>query len=290
MSTLDIIQLRTFIAIDECGGFGRAAAALHLSQPTVSQHVRSLERRLGQALVEKDGRKAKLTLAGEKLLIEARRILAVHDEALARMDATQDRTIVIGSTETAAEQILPELLTTLRAAYPGRQIQFVIDRSTAMTEAVTRGTIDLALVLDTGQAVPGIEVGALPLNWYASAAWEPPAQNEAVSLVAYVEPCGMRQRALRELGELGRSVEIAAESGSLEGVIAAARAGLGLAVLPSIGRAPSGLVVRRDFPDLGQIYVRLVTRRGLEDDLLTTAVGAMESFFAVKRYVHAVSA
>ena len=279
--TLDIIQLRTFVAIDECGGFGRAAAALHMSQPTVSQHVRSLERRLGQALVEKDGRKAKLTVAGERLLSEARRIIAVHDEALARLDVSHDRTIVIGSTETAAEQILPELLTTIRAAYPERQVQFVIDRSTQMIDSVSKGAIDLALVLDTGQAAPGIEVGALPLHWYASSAWVPPVGDLPVPLVAYVEPCGMRQRALRELGDQGRRVEIAAESGSLEGVIAAARAGLGLAVLPSIGRAPTGLVVRPDFPDLGHILVRLVTRRGLEQDVQATAVKAMESCFAV---------
>ncbi|WP_159501809.1 LysR family transcriptional regulator [Microbacterium sp. 18062] len=288
--TLDIIQLRTFVAIDECGGFGRAASALHMSQPTVSQHVRSLEKRLQQQLVQREGRRAGFTLAGERLLAEARRILAVHDEALARLDATRSRTIVVGSTETAAEQILPELLSTLRDAYPDRQVQFHIDRSTQMTEAVTRGTIDLAIVLDTGQAVPGTEVGALPLHWYASPGWTAPEDDRAVPLVAYVEPCGMRQRAIQELNGQGRRVEIVAESGSLEGVIAAARAGLGLAVLPSAGRAPSGLVVRRDMPDLGRIFVRLITRRGLEDDVAETALQALDGFFAVTRYVHAVSA
>jgi Transcriptional regulator len=282
--------LRTFVAIDECGGFGRAAAALHLSQPTVSQHVRSLERRLDQPLVERDGRKAKLTLAGEKLLAEARRIIAVHDEALARLDVTSRRSIVIGSTETAAEQVLPELLATIRDAYPDRPVQFVIDRSTQMSDAVAKGTIDLALVLDTGQAVPGVEVGSLPLHWYASSTWVAPEPGAPIPLVAYAEPCGMRQRALRGLHDHGRRVEIAAESGSLEGVIAAARAGLGVAVLPSSGRAPSGLVVRGDLPDLGEIFVRLIARRGLEGDVVSTAVRAMEEFFSLDRYVHAVSA
>ncbi|MFT4212250.1 MAG: LysR family transcriptional regulator [Microbacterium sp.] len=288
--TLDIIQLRTFVAIDECGGFGRAASALHMSQPTVSQHVRSLERRLSQQLVERDGRKARFTLAGSKLLAEARRILAVHDEALARLDVTRSSTIVVGSTETAAEQVLPELLRRLHAAYPERQVQFHIDRSTQMTEAVAKGTIDLAIVLDTGQTISGPEVGSLPLNWYASPGWTPPADDEAVPLVAYVEPCGMRQRALGELNARGRRVEIAAESGSLEGVIAAARAGLGVAVLPSAGKAPAGLVARHDFPDLGQIFVRLITRRGLDADVEEAALEALDGFFAVRGYVHAVSA
>lgn len=288
--TLDIIQLRTFIAIAECGGFGRAASALHMSQPTVSQHVRSLERRLQQPLVEKEGRRAKFTLAGEKLLAEARRILAVHDEALSRLDVSRSSTIVIGSTETAADQILPELLSTIRAAYPDRQVQFHIDRSTQMTEAIAKGSIDLAIVLDTGNTIAGVEVGTLPLNWYAAPGWEPPGESGLWPLVAYVEPCGMRQRALQELNSRGRRVDIAAESTSLEGVIAAARAGLGVAVLPSAGRVPSGLVVRRDLPDLGQITVRLITRRGIDAGIESTALEALEGFFSVKRYVHALSA
>ena len=88
--TLDIALLRTLIAIDEHGGFGRAAEALHRSQPTVSQHVRVLERRLGHPLVEKDGRGARFTALGERLLIEARRIVAVHDDALERLRAEAD--------------------------------------------------------------------------------------------------------------------------------------------------------------------------------------------------------
>lgn len=288
--TLDIIQLRTFVAIAECGGFGRAAVALHMSQPTVSQHVRLLERRLEQPLVQREGRKARFTPAGDQLLVEARRILAVHDEALARLDVSRSRTIVLGSTETAAEQILPELLSTMKAAYPDRTVQFHIDRSTQMTEAVAKGAIDLAIVLDTGTSVPGIEVGALPLNWYSAPGWVAPEADSSVPLVAYIEPCGMRQRALQELNGRGRRVEIAAESGSLEGVIAAARAGLGIAVLPSAGRAPDGLVVRRDFPDLGRIHVRLVARRGLEPELEETALEALESFFATRPYVQALTA
>lgn len=83
--TLDITLLRTFVAIREHGGFGRAAAALRCSQPTVSQHVRVLERRLGMSLVEKVGRIARFTPDGERLLIEARRIISVHDEALRQL-------------------------------------------------------------------------------------------------------------------------------------------------------------------------------------------------------------
>ncbi|MGA0567484.1 LysR family transcriptional regulator [Rathayibacter sp. KR2-224] len=286
-NTLDIIQLRTFAAIADCGGFGRAATALHLSQSTVSQHVRLLERRLGSRLVRLEGRRTRFTPTGEALLIEARRILSVHDEALARLDATHDRSIVLGSTETAAEQILPEMLRELRAVYPDRPVQFRIERSTQMIDAVDKGTIDLAIVLDVDSSAAGAEVGSLPLNWYSAPGKQLP-DDAPVPLVAYIEPCGMRRRALQELGGLGKRVEITAESGSLEGVIAAARAGLGVAVLPTAGPAPSGLVIRRDLPDLGRIYVRLLSRRGLDTELESSALGALTRFFSAKRHLQAV--
>ncbi|MFC4137788.1 MULTISPECIES: LysR family transcriptional regulator [unclassified Microbacterium] len=88
--TLDILLLRSFVAIDDFGGFGRAAEALHRSQPTVSQHVRVLENRLGHQLVEKDGRGSRFTPAGRRLLIEARRIIAVHDDAVGRLTGREE--------------------------------------------------------------------------------------------------------------------------------------------------------------------------------------------------------
>jgi DNA-binding transcriptional LysR family regulator len=287
---LDTVQLRTFVSIAECGGFGRAAIALHLSQPTVSQHVRLLEKRLGQELMQKDGRKAKLTLAGERLLVEARRILAVHDEALQRLDASRDTTIVIGSTETAAEQVLPDLLSTIRSAFPESAVRFRIERSTQLTDAVARGMVDVAVILGFDSDTPGTAVGTLPLNWYAAPGWVPPAKGQPWPLVAYSEPCGMRQRALQELNGQGNLVDISVESSSLEGVIAAARAGLGVAVLPSAGRVPSGLVVQKNMPELGVIGVHLAARRGLSSIIESTAITALEEFFGVRRFVHAVSA
>ncbi len=280
-ASLDLVQLRSFVAIADCGGFGRAATALHLSQPTVSQHVRGLERRLKQTLVERHGRQARFTTDGERLLNEARRILAVHDEALARLDSAGRGTLVIGSTETAAEQVLPQLLSTLRDAYPGRQVQFSIDRSTQMTEAVSHGTIDLAIILGLTGDTPGRRVGTLPLRWYSRPGLEAPRGDGAVPLVAYSEPCGMRQRAMAELGATGHRVEVTAESTSLEGVIGAARAGLGVAVLPSAStaQAPVGLVERHDLPPLGVIGVHLATRRGLDLDVEAAALTALEHFF-----------
>ncbi|GIG28530.1 LysR family transcriptional regulator [Cellulomonas marina] len=290
---LDLAQLRTLVAIADTGGYTRAAAALHVSQPTVSGHVRVLERRLKQVLLEREGRGARFTDDGERLLAEARRVLAVHDEALARLETGARRTVVVGSTETAAEGVLPTLLTTLRDAFPDRPVRFVIDRSTGMTESVARGTIDLAVLLGWGPATPGRQVGTLPLRWYGRPGGDASdggrsdggrsdggGPDDEVPLVAYAEPCGMRRRALAELAEAGRRVRLTAESTTLDGVVAAARAGLGVAVLPSAGAPPAGLVERTDLPPLGVIGLHLATRAGLDVDLEAAALGALETFVA----------
>lgn len=284
-SILEISHLRTFRAISEYGGFGRAATVLHLSQPAVSQHVRLLEQRIGHTLIERDGRKIRFTTAGEALLAEARRILAAHDEALIRLETGHRQQVTIGSTETAAEQILPELLRTISAVYPDKQVQFTIDRSTQISEAVGRGEVDLAVILGFGAETVGVEIGSLQLQWYAAPGWEPPTADGPLPLVAYVEPCGMRQRALHELNQAGYQVQIAVESVSLEGVIAAARAGLGVAVLPAAGdTAPAGLEVRPSLPELGEIGVNLASRRGVDAALEETARTALTEFFAAHRY------
>ena len=277
---LNLVQLRSFVAIADCGGFGRAATALHLSQSTVSQHVRLLERRLKQELVLKDGRTTRFTPEGERLLQEARRILTVHDEALERLDAGGRARVVIGSTETAAEQVLPGLLTAMGAAFPEHDVQLHIDRSTQMADGIARGSIDLAVLLGFPDDAPGQEVTALPLQWYSAPGWVPPPPGARWPLVAYVEPCGMRQRAVASLSEAGSGVDVAVESTTLEGVLAAARAGFGIAVLPTSGTPPRGLVARPDLPPLGLIGVYLASRKGLDTELERAGLGAIEAFFA----------
>ncbi|WP_028472735.1 LysR family transcriptional regulator [Nocardioides alkalitolerans] len=278
--SLDLEHLRTIVAIAECGGFSRAASARHISQPALSQHVRVLERGLKRKLFEKDGRGMKFTPAGDDLLTEARQILAVHDQALERLQATQERIVTVGSTEHSAQQMLPELIRALDQAFPAVTTRFQIGRSTQLEENVAKGVLDVAFVLASRGNEPGREVGRLPLRWYAAPGWTAPEGDDALQLVAFEEPCALRERALAALGGEGHRVTVAAQSTTLEGVLAGVRAGLGLALLPSTGGVPSGLVVRDDLPHVGSAGLNLVARRGLDPDVELTAVEAGEAFFA----------
>ncbi|WP_432843359.1 LysR substrate-binding domain-containing protein [Dactylosporangium sp. CA-092794] len=286
---LQLTHLRSLVAVADCGGVHRAAAALRLSQSTVSQHIRSLERRLKEPLLEKSGRGVRLTVLGQTLLVEARRILAVHDESLRRLEVSADRVILVGSTEHAADQMLPQLLGALRHAFPGRSVRFRIDRSTQLAEAVARGTLDLAVVL-AGPEPAGAEVGLLPLHWYAAPQFRVPAAGEPWPVVAFEEPCGLRRRALQAFERIGCAATITAESTSLDGVVAAVRAGLGVALLPSAGRTPAGLAALRQLPDLGSIGLHVVARRGIDPELERTACAVGREFFASRAYLCSVPA
>lgn len=277
---LDLVHLRTLVAIADTGGFRRAADALHLSQPTVSQHVRLLERRLKQQLLVKDGRGSRFTASGERLVHEARRLLVAQEQALHRLGVEDVEELTIGSSEHAADRVLPELLDVLRKAYPDVRLQFRLDRSTALSDAVDRGALDLAVVLGASDTeIPGSEVARLDLRWVAAPGWQAPAAGDSVPLVAFEAPCGLRGRAVRKLFECGHDVIVAVESTSLDGVLAATRAGLGVALLPFSRSVPDGLQEVTELPDMGDVELRLITRRALPAEVGTTAQQALSAHF-----------
>lgn len=287
-NSLDLEHLRTLIAIAECGGFSKAAAVRHISQPALSQHVRLLERGLKRKLFERDGRNMRFTHEGEQVLAEARRIIEVHDASLRRLSAEPSQKIVVGSTEHSAEQILPEMIRALQAAFPHCATRFEIGRSTQLAESVGRGAVDFAFVLDPGGQGAGHLVGQLPLVWYSARGWTQPGPGEPLPLIAFEEPCGLRERALSVLAAAGHCVEVTAQSTTLEGVMAGVRAGLGIALLPSAGGRPSGLSARTDLPDAGTTHLRMVARRGLAGDVEQTALSAGVDFFAQRPHLQLV--
>lgn len=287
--SLDLEHLRTLVAISECGGFGKAATVRHISQPALSQHVRLLERSLKLTLFERDGRNMRLTRDGDRVLAEARHIIGVHDASLRRLQAPREETIVVGSTEHSAEQILPEMLRSLNAAFPYAATRFEIGRSTQLVGAVDKGSVDLAFVLDPSGQGPGRQVGTLDLVWYSAAGRHRPTAGDTISLVAFEEPCGLRERALAALAGQGYHVEVTAQSSTLEGVLAGVRAGLGVALLPSSGGHPAGLAVAADLPDAGVTGLQMVTRRGLSTDVADTALAAGVAFYSDRPHLKLVS-
>ncbi|MDA3643590.1 LysR substrate-binding domain-containing protein [Saccharopolyspora indica] len=280
-AVLDVIALRSLVAVADCGGFHRAATALSLTQSAVSQHVRKLERVVDRKLVAREGRQARFTTAGELLLAEARRILEVHDSALRRLGAEEPRTLVFGSTEHAADRLLPELVARLRVAFPSWEVRFRLDRTARLADAVDRGTIDIALLIDYLDGGHNREAGQFELEWFAAPDWEPPAPDAPFPMVVFDEPCVTRRLAVGAVTGLGRQPDLVCEAADLAGVLAAVRSGLGVALLPSVKPRLEGLVVREDLPRLGPAPLRVRARPGLDEPVARQAAEAVREVLKV---------
>ena len=81
---LDLRKLRYFLAVAERLHFGRAAAALYITQPALSRQIRQFEEELGVELLERSSRQVSLTAAGKRLAEDGVRLLAASDAAVAR--------------------------------------------------------------------------------------------------------------------------------------------------------------------------------------------------------------
>jgi DNA-binding transcriptional LysR family regulator len=280
---LGIVPLRSLIAVADAGGFHEAAAGLQLSQSAVSQHIRRLERVLGRPVVEPDGRRARLTAVGAALLEEARKIIAVHDEALRRLavaPGTATEEFVIGTTDHAADHIVPPLVAALSAASPGLDVKFRFDRTTALNEAVDRGSVDLAVFITEASVREGTRVGALPLVWCAAPGWEPPPAGRPWPLVAIEAPCAIRSKALAALDEHGIRSRVVAEAAYLAGVMNAARAGLGVALLALAGPPPDGLVEIGGLPTAPPVGLTVRIRPGADQQAAQVALRVLHATLA----------
>jgi DNA-binding transcriptional LysR family regulator len=272
---LGIVQLRSYVAVADCGGFQRAAASLHLTQGAVSQHVRRLEETLGRPLVERHGRGSRFTEDGEALLGHARRILRVHDEALRALGVEADQTLVIGSTEHAAAQLLPDLATALTGAFTDYRVRFRIDRGAQLRSRLADGSVDLALLIGPAHEPDARAVGELELTWYAAPGWRRPPRGRPIPIAAFDAPCALRSRALETLAACGVAAEVGAEAAHLAGVQAAVRAGLGIGLMATLGQCPEGLVAREDLPAAPPLPLSLSPRRGLPAGLTTTTAASL---------------
>lgn len=276
---LDIAPLRSVVAVADCGGFHRAATVLHLTQSAVSQHVRRVETVVGGPVVEKSGRGVAFTDLGRRVLAHARTILAAHDSALRDLGAAEERVLVVGATEHGADVMLPGLTGALGERLPDWRLRFRLDRNVMLADAIEHGAVDLAVLVDGSGLDPANASGVVPLKWIAARNFVLPAA-EPLSVVMFSEPCTLREPAYAALDRIGMPYRIAAETADLSGLYAAVRSGLGVALLPIIGRLPDGLCLVEGLPPTSRASVFVRGRAGVDSDLLKTLDHAVRDVLA----------
>src|SRR6478609_7032747 len=133
----DVTDLLLVQAIAETGAIGSAAAQLHMSQPSASQRLAVLERRLGTVLFERDTTGARLTDHGESFLVPARRALLLLEEAVSAARAPRARHLAVGTIGSLAPAVFPALMNVV----PDAVIREVTDHGAVLATAVSDGAI-----------------------------------------------------------------------------------------------------------------------------------------------------
>jgi DNA-binding transcriptional LysR family regulator len=148
--TIELRQLRYFVAVAEEMHFGRAAARLHMTQPPLSQTIQALEAALGTPLFARTSRSVTLTPAGTALLPEAQRLLqqAQALPALARRAAGgESGRLSLAFVSTADYSVLPPFLHEFREHYPQVRIDLREATSDVQLEDLANGRIDVGLLI-----------------------------------------------------------------------------------------------------------------------------------------------
>lgn len=247
----DLARLRVLAAVADQGTLAAAADALHLTPSAVSQQMSKLEREARCRLIERHGRRVRLTEEGELLAKHARRILGAVAEAESDLDERRGQVLgelTVGAFPTAARGLLPGVLLAMRSRYPRLTVTVVESDPYESLTKVARGDLDIVIAADwtiAPLAIPDrmlcAEIGADPAD-VALPSSHPLAGRDRLLLEELTdEPwvAGMKGticydwlvRTLRAAGHEPRIVHQAAEFATQLAFVAA---GLGLAVIPRL--------------------------------------------------------
>lgn len=273
----DPVLLRTFLAIADTRSFTRAAQRLGISQPTVSQHVRRLEQAAKRQLVARDTREVWLTDNGDAMAGFARTILAAHAEADSYFSGSAMRgRLRFGAADDLAITTLPRILRHFRQQNPQVNLELTVDQSGPLYRRLQAGHLDLIFIKQNPGTTEGAVVATDELVWIGQekTTLDPDAP---VPLIAYQGPSLSRQITIEALEQAGRTWRITCNTREVNGVLAAVRAGLGVAVFPR-SLIPTDLIKvtnRFGLPELGHVDFTLLSNPSAARepvDALTTAI------------------
>ena len=248
MELPELWQLRYFLAVAEQLHFGRAAAALHISQPPLSRAIRALEQRLGVVLFARSRRRVELTPEGTRLLGEARRMLGQLERTVQEvrgMARGEEGRLRIGFVSLADYGVLPGLLKAFKSARPGIALALREMLSPEQAAALAAGELDFGLLLPPVSDAEPLEhlvvqrerfVVALPSSHRLAAG----KGKLAVSALAG-EPFVMVPRDIAPglydivtglAAGAGISFNVAQEAIQMQTVVSLVSSGLGVAIVP----------------------------------------------------------
>lgn len=264
---LDNDHLRSLVAIAETGSFTRAAEIVHKTQSAVSMQIRKLEERLGRAIFIKEGRVAKLSPDGERLLDYAYRMLRLNDEAMATFRTKQlTGSVKLGVPDDYAERYLPEILARFTASNPGIEVAVICEPTPSLVANLDACEIDMAIITHSKRRGVGEIIREEKLLWVASAR-HCTHEQRPIPLALGRDTCDWRRSAVTGLEAQGVPYRILYTSWNSAAVGAVVLAGLAVGVLPesAIRTGMRVLGEAEGFPPLPSVAIALLRNQQRRD-------------------------
>ncbi|MDD0839275.1 LysR substrate-binding domain-containing protein [Curvibacter sp. HBC61] len=269
-------QLRTLVAVVEAGSLSAGAPRVFLSASAVSEQLRKLEQQAGHPLLLRSKGGVQPTPAGQRLLVWARQMLALNDEAYRDLRGVPlTGALRLGVTDYFRPAELSHLLARVQARYPGVNLQVSVLKSGLIEAAYAAGELDVGVTLRVagpGSARTGQLLRREPLQWLAAPGWRP-EPGQALRLLALPDSCSLHQFTVGLLQRRRVPYVVALQASGVAGLQSALAAGLGLACLNASSQAPGvqAVAAPHGLPALPQAGFWVLPARQGESDFVRQA-------------------
>ena len=270
---MELRQLKTLVAIEDCGSFAGAADAVGLTQSAVSLQIRHLEEELGAELFDRTRRSPRFNAKGRALAAHARKVVEIcaHITAHGASDALEG-TLLLGAVPTSLDGIVPPALAFLREYHPGLLVRVTSGLSADLTERLRSGAINTAVVTEPHRPADGLT--AHPIAREPLVVLAPPDAAgdsdqeilEAAPFIQFDRRAWVGQRIDRHLRDRGIRVSLGMEINTLEAIARMVRWRL---VFSFVATAI-----------VGRLLIQLRRLRGKHDELGRVTPGGPEALVA----------
>tara|TARA_R110000823_G_scaffold277501_1_gene396015 strand:- start:126 stop:1034 length:909 start_codon:yes stop_codon:yes gene_type:complete len=258
MKNLPMDLLRTFVTIEDLGGFTQAGEMLGRSQPAISLQIKRLEEMVEVQLLIRTGG-MKLTEEGQMFYNYARQILELNDTAISRLTVPSvSGSVTLGLPNDFEVSFLPMTLSKFSQAYPDVTLDVQTDLSVNLRQDFKKGSYDLVMLMDEypEHSFKENDFIAEPLAWISRPGFNF-KPDQPIPLVLYPKGCIYRQHITTALNKANIPWRVLYSTSSLLGIQAAIDAGLGISAL-AINTAPSILTtndIHQRLPALGKVTI-----------------------------------
>ena len=242
---MELRHLRYFIAVASAQNFTKAAATVHVSQPSLSVQIRALEDELGARLFDRLGRKVLLTQAGELFLDHAERAVRELERAtqlVQEVHGAQRGRLVVGTLATVNSYLIPPLVSQFKQRFPHIHLQIHSQPSNDIVSSVLANRLDLGICLlplvdDRLLTVPLFEerlVLVAPTQYPLRQSRLRMKDLGGLPLVLMPADYCLRKMVEAECAEAQVKTDVVLEMTSPEGILQAVAEGAGLTILPEL--------------------------------------------------------